>query len=145
MAVQLAHECLAEAHDLRVAATSRVEIGATLAAAQHERRDAGILQDLLKAQELQDGQVHGRVEAQAAFVRPEGLVELHSETTVHVLLAFIIHPHHSEHDGTIWLAQALEYGHQLRTFREQRLQRLHDFANRLVELGLVRISLPQPI
>ena len=46
--VQLAHEALAEAHDLVVALALRVEVAAALAAA-HRQRGQAVLEDLLEA------------------------------------------------------------------------------------------------
>ena len=66
---QLGHEGLAEAHDLHVGLTLGVEVGATLAAA-HGQGGEGILKDLLKAQELDDGEVYVVAEPKAALVGP---------------------------------------------------------------------------
>src|SRR3712207_7561815 len=40
----------------------------------------GVLEDLLEAQELDDSEVHRRMEPQPALVRPERRVELDAET-----------------------------------------------------------------
>ena len=91
MAVQLAHEGLAETHDFRVALALGVEIRATLAAA-HGQRGQGVFEGLFKRQELQHPQIHRRVEAQATFVRANGAVHLNAEATVNPHFAFVIHP-----------------------------------------------------
>ena len=54
--VQLGHEALAEGHDLPVALALGVEVAAALAAADGQAGQA-VLEHLLKAQELEDGQV----------------------------------------------------------------------------------------
>lgn len=61
--------------------------------AEGQRRQR-ILHDLLKAQELDDGEVHGGVKAQPALVGPECAVELHPEAAVHMLNPFVIDPGH---------------------------------------------------
>ena len=65
MAVELVHEALAEAHDLAVGLALRVEVGAALAAAHGQGRQA-VLQGLLKAEEFYNRGSDGGVEAQAA-------------------------------------------------------------------------------
>ncbi len=69
--VQFGHEALAEAHDLVVRLPLGVEVGAALAAADRQAGQ-GVLEDLLEAEELDDAEVDGRVEAQAALVGAEG-------------------------------------------------------------------------
>ena len=61
VAVQLGDEGLAEAHDLSVALATGVEVGAALGAADGQAGH-GVLEHLLKAQELDDGQVDGGVD-----------------------------------------------------------------------------------
>ena len=58
---EFGHERLAEAHDLAVGTPVRVEVGATLAAADRQPRQR-VFEDLLEAQELDDAQIHGGVE-----------------------------------------------------------------------------------
>ena len=58
---ELGHEALAEAHDLRVGLALGVEVAAALAAADGQAGQA-VLEDLLKAQKLDDALVHGGVE-----------------------------------------------------------------------------------
>ena len=64
-------KALAEAHNLSVGLALRVEVGAALAAA-HGQRGKAVLEDLLEAQELDDAQVDGRMQAQAALVGSDG-------------------------------------------------------------------------
>ena len=81
MLAQLGHEGDTEAADLVVGLALRVKVGATLATA-HVQAGQGILEDLLEAEELQDGQIHRGVEAETTLVGTEGGVELNAETTV---------------------------------------------------------------
>jgi hypothetical protein len=81
VAEQLGHEALAEAHDFVVALALGIEVGAALAAAHGERGEA-VLEDLLEGQELEDAEVDGRMEAQAALVRADGAVHLDAEAAV---------------------------------------------------------------
>lgn len=62
----------------------------------------GILEDLLKPQEFQDGQVYCRVESESSFVRAESGVELHPVATVDLDLTFVVLPCHTELDHTLW-------------------------------------------
>jgi hypothetical protein len=74
-----------------------VEVATALAAAHGERREA-VLEGLLEAEELQDAQVHGRVEAEAALVGADGAVELDAEAAVHLDRCPCRPPRHAEHD-----------------------------------------------
>ena len=67
------HEALAEVHHFIIALALGVEVGASLAAA-HGQGGEGVLENLFKAQELQNAEVHAGVEAEAALVRPDGAV-----------------------------------------------------------------------
>ena len=55
-----------------------------------------ILEDLLKAQELEDGKIHGRVEAKATFVWAQGGIELHTISPVDLHLSLVVLPDYSE-------------------------------------------------
>ena len=68
--LQFRHEGLAEPHDLAVALALGVEVAAALAAA-HGQGGEGVLEDLLKAQEFDDGQVDGGVKARPHRKGPE--------------------------------------------------------------------------
>lgn len=97
---ELAHESLAEAADLAVALALGVKVGTTLATA-HVEAGQGILEDLLKAEELENGQVHGGVEAEAALVRAQGRVELDAVTAVDADLALVILPGDAELEDSL--------------------------------------------
>ena len=107
VAGQFGHEALAEAHHFVVAFSLGVEVGPSLAAA-HGQGGQGVLEDLFKAQKLEDAQVHGGVEAQAAFVGADGAVELHAEPAVDVHLSGVVRPRHAEHQDPLGLDDALE-------------------------------------
>ncbi len=104
---ELGHEALAEAHDFVVALPLRVEVGAALAAA-HGEGGEGVLEHLLEGQELEDAQVHRRVEAEPALVGPDGAVHLDPEAPIHLHLALIVHPRHPEEDHPLGLDDPLE-------------------------------------
>jgi hypothetical protein len=57
MAEEFAHEALAEAHDFVVGFAFRIEIGSAFAAAHHEAGQR-VLENLFKAEELDDGNRH---------------------------------------------------------------------------------------
>ena len=138
MAAQLSHEGLAEAHDLSVGLALRVEVGTALAAA-HRQRGQGVLENLLEAKELDDGQVDRRVEAQTALVGADRGVELHTVAAVDLNLALVVNPGHAELDGALRLDDALQYTGLLvlRVLLDNRLQGLEDLANGLQELRLI--------
>ena len=146
MPVELAHEGLAEAHDLAVALALRVEIRPTLAAAQRKGRE-GVLVDLLEGEELQNTEIHGRVEAQTALVRADRAVHLDPVAAVHLNRSFIIDPGDPEDDDPFRLHHAVEdlALQILRISFEQRPDRLDDFASRLMEFELGRGSVNEII
>src|SRR5690606_33915202 len=79
--VELGHEGLAEAHDLAVGTAARIEVGAALSAADRQSRQR-VLEGLLEAQELDDSEIHRRVEPEPALVGPERGIELDAEAAV---------------------------------------------------------------
>jgi len=109
VAVQLGHEALAEGHHFAVRLALGIEIAAALAAADGKPSE-GVFEDLLKAQELDDGKVYAGMQAQAALVGANGIVELHAVAAVHPHDALIVHPRHAEKDRAIRLGEALENG-----------------------------------
>lgn len=60
-----------------------------------------VLENLFEAKELEDGQIHGRVKSQSAFVRSQGRVELHAVATVHLDLALVVFPGDAELDDAL--------------------------------------------
>ncbi len=77
--VQFCHKALAEAHDLAVGFALGVKVAAALAAADGQAGQ-GVLEDLFKAQELDDALVDRGVEPQPALVGADGAVELHPDS-----------------------------------------------------------------
>ena len=141
MAVELRHEGLTEAHDLGVALALGVEVGAALAAA-HRQGGEGVLEHLLKAQKLDDGQIDGWVEAQAALIGADGGVELHPVAPVHLHLALVVHPGHPEHDHPLRLHHAADDVLLLvpGIGVHHRLQGLQHLLHGLEELGLMGVA-----
>ena len=91
MTIEFRHEALAEVHDLIVAAAVRVEIRATLGAANRQSRQS-ILVDLFESQELQDVERDARMEAQAALVRAHRARHLDTVAAIDLDLALVILP-----------------------------------------------------
>lgn len=77
---------VAEATDLVVRLALRVKVRTTLSTA-HVETGQGVLEHLLEAEELEDGQVDGRVETEATLVRAEDRRELDTVTGVDLALA----------------------------------------------------------
>ena len=104
---QFKHEGLAETHDLRVGLSLRVEIRTALSAA-HRQCSQGVLESLLEAQELKDGEIDRRVETQTALVRPDGVVELYAVACIGLYLAVVVHPCHLESENPVRLHNPLD-------------------------------------
>ena len=141
VAVELRHKALAEAHDLGIGLALGVKVAAALAAADGQAGEA-VFQNLLKAEELQNGQVHRGVEPQAALVGADGGVELHPEAPVHLYLAGIVRPGHAEHNGTLRLYKALQnaVGLQLGMTLHHGLKPLQHLVDRLMKLLLIGVT-----
>lgn len=122
---ELPHEGNAEPADLVVGLALGVEVASTLATAHVDcgqvsirpsieptqvslTASKGILEDLLEAQELEDRQVDGGVEAETALVGAESRVELHAVAFVHLALALVILPHNAELDDSLGNGDDLE-------------------------------------
>ena len=105
--VEGGHEALAEAHDLRVGLAGGIEVSAALAAADGQAGEA-VLEDLLKAQELDDAGVDVGLEAQAALVGADGAVELAAIADIGMIIAVVVHPHHAESEHTLGLHDAAQ-------------------------------------
>ena len=144
VAPQLSHEGLAKAHDFPVGAALRVEVGAALAAADGQSGQ-GIFEDLLEAEELDNAQVHARVEAQAPLVGAERGVELDAEAAVDAHIVVVVQPGHAEDDLALWLAETLDQPviRVVRVFAQHDLQRIQHIGHCLVELRFARIALQQ--
>src|SRR5262249_10845369 len=78
VARELGHEALTEPHHLVVALAFGFEVRAALAAAHRERGER-VLEDLLEGEELEDAEVDGGVESEAALVGADGAVHLDPE------------------------------------------------------------------
>src|SRR5690606_23283131 len=118
-----------------------VEVRSTLAAADRQPGE-GVLEDLLETEELDDAEVHRRVEPQATLERAERGVELDAEATVDVDVALVVGPRHAEHQLALRLAEALDDRvlRVLRSRRDDRVEGLKHFVDGLVELGLARVA-----
>ena len=60
-----------------------------------------ILEDLLKAQELQDAKIDGRMEPETPLVRTESRVELDTIATIDLWLSLIVLPYDTELDNAL--------------------------------------------
>lgn len=100
MLAKLPHERNAELADLVVGLALGVEVGTTLTTT-HVEAGKSILEDLLKTQELEDGEVDGGVETETTLVRTEGRVELHTVALVDLALALVVLPDNTELDDAL--------------------------------------------
>lgn len=142
VALQLSHEGLAETHDLVAALALGIKVGTALAAA-HGQTGEGVLEYLLKAQELDDGQVDGGMEPQAALGGADGGGELHPVAAVHLDLAMVVHPGHAEQQAALRLHHTVHNAHlgQLGLLIVHGLEGFHNLAYSLEELGLMGVLL----
>ncbi len=81
MTKQFSHKGLAESHDFIVGLTFGIEIGSAFGSA-HGQGGEGVLENLLKPEELEDAEIHGGMEAKTALIGPNGIVELDPEPSV---------------------------------------------------------------
>ena len=139
---QLSHKALAETHDLVVRLALRVEVRTALAAA-HRQCGQAVLEDLLKAQELNNRCAYRRVQTQTTLVRSDCRVELAAETTVYLNLAVVVYPGNTELDHALRFYDAVDYAVCLirRVLFYDRLQRHQNFADCLQEFRLVAVAL----
>lgn len=79
----------------------------------------GILEDLLKSEELEDRQVHAGVQTQTTLVGAQGGVELNTVTTVDLDLALVVLPLDAELDDALRDGSNLEGGTVLGELLEQ--------------------------
>ena len=142
VAVEGIHKALAEAHDLGVGLAAGVKVAAALAAADGKAGE-GVLEDLLKAQELDDAGVDRGMEAKTALVGAKGTVELEAITGIGVVVTFVVHPAHAEGELTLGLHHAIE---QIQLFIlgmgvDQGLHAGENLFHSLDELGLILVFL----
>ena len=141
MTLKLSHERLAKTHDFGVRLSLGVEVCAALCAA-HGQSGQRVLENLLKAKELDDRQVHRGVETQATLVGAERGIELNAEATIDVNAALIIAPRNAEHELAFRLNNSLE-NRQILVFGlagNQRSQCRENLEDGLVEFTLVGVA-----
>ena len=141
MTAQLGHKALTEPHDLVIALALGIEVGTALSAA-HGKTGKAVLEDLLKAQELEDGQVHGRMEPQAPLVRPNGGAELNPIAPVDLDLPLVVHPRHPEGNHPFRLHKGFNNAFLLvfGTPFNNLVQALQNLQNGLMEFALVGVT-----
>src|SRR5208283_4512008 len=137
VAAQFGHEALAEAHDFVVALALGIEIRSAFAAA-HGQRGQRVLEDLLEGKELQDAEIDGGMEAQAAFVGADRAVHLNTETAIDLDIALVIKPRYAEHQDALGFHDALEdpRGNIFRMSLQHQTQRLEYFLDCLMKFWL---------
>ena len=109
VAVQFSHEALAEAHDLLVGLALGSKSAPPFAPPDGQPGER-VLKYLLKAQEFENAQIHRGMEAQPAFVGPDGVVELDAIALVDADMALVVHPGNAEENDAVRLDHALEDG-----------------------------------
>ena len=85
----------------------RIEIAAALAAADGQCCQA-VLENLFKSEELENAEIYGRVESEAALVRADRSVELDTVASVDAGLALIINPGNTELNNTLRFYQSFQ-------------------------------------
>ncbi len=107
VAEELAHEGLAEPHDLVVRLALWVEVRAALAPA-HGQCGERVLEDLLEAEELQNVKVDARVEAEPSLIGPDGAAELHPESAIDMNVPLVVLPGDPENDDPLGLCDPVQ-------------------------------------
>ena len=141
MLIQLAHEALAEGHDLPVGLTLGIKVGTALTAADGKTGER-VLEYLLKTQELDDTQVDGRMEPQTALIGADGAVKLNTVAIIYLDLALVVYPGNTEQDLPLGGGQPLQKGiSTVSVFIsfDNDPQGVQHFLHSLMELGLGRI------
>ena len=143
--VEFGNQGLAEPHDFTIGLSLGVEVGSAFGAAHGKPRQA-VLEDLLEAQKLEDALVDGRVEAHAALVGTDGVVELHAPGPVGPYAPFVILPRYPEDDDPIRLRHPFQdTGFPVfRVLGDVGQHRFSHLPRCLMELGFVRISANEP-
>ena len=142
--VELCHEGLAEAHHFRIRLSVRIEVRAALAAADGKRGQR-ILEDLFKAEELQDSLIDRGMETKAALVRSDGVVELDAVASLYMNLSFIVRPRNAEGDNAVRLHKPLKernFSVLLFICVDDGADGLHHLSDSLKEFRLMSIFLP---
>ena len=109
VAFEFGHETLAEAHDFGVGFAFGVKVGSAFAAA-HGEGGEGVFEDLFEAEEFEDALIDAGVEAESAFVGPDGAVELDAEAAVNVDASVVVLPGDAEGDEAFGFDDAFEDG-----------------------------------
>ena len=105
--VKSCHEALAETHNFHLALALGVKVGAALTAA-YRQSGQRVLENLLKAEELDYAHVNRRMEAQTALIGADGAVELNAVAAVCVNLAVVISPRYAENRCSLRLNYSLK-------------------------------------
>jgi hypothetical protein len=94
--------------------------------------------------EFQDRFVDARMKADTALVGADRVVVLHAPAAIHPDIAFIVFPAHAERHGSI---RFRDTAHDLvfvihRLVGDELENRLRNFVDRLMELGLTGVAFP---
>ena len=82
------------------------------------------------------------MEAEAALIRSDRVIELHAKRAVDLHVPGIVHPGHTENDDAVRFGQPFENARLLigRSFQDERHERVGYFPDRLVEFRLAGIA-----
>ena len=103
---KLEDEGLAETHDFAITLATGREVATALTTA-HRQSCQSVLEGLLKAEELENGQIDRCVETDTAFIRAYSVVELYAVAYIVLDFALIINPSNAEGEDTVRLDNAL--------------------------------------
>ena len=138
---KLSHKALAEAHNLSVRLALRVEVGATLSSS-HRKTCKRVLEALLKAEELHNGEVYGRMETKTALVRTDSGIKLNAEAAVYLYFTVIVDPAYTEHNSALGLYHTVNDTclNEIRALLYNGLNCLKNFLYCLKKLRLICVS-----
>ena len=141
VAVEFVHETVAEAHDFVVGFARGIEVAAALSAA-HRQAGERVLESLLERQEFHHRKVDIGLETQAAFVGSDSVVELHAESAVDMIDAFVILPRHAEDNLPVGFGHSFEdavFAQHLFVVFDGRGEGNENFLHGLHKFGFTRI------
>jgi len=139
---EFGHEGLAEGHDFLVGLAGRVEVGAAFGAA-HRKTGQRVLEGLFEAEELADGFIDVRGEADAALVGADRRVELDAHGSGDLDDALVVGPGDAELDDAFRFDDAFHDREFLDVgfFFDQGIHRSEELFDRLEEFRLIVIPL----
>mmetsp|Transcript_5425 Transcript_5425/g.13651 ORF Transcript_5425/g.13651 Transcript_5425/m.13651 type:complete len:260 (-) Transcript_5425:110-889(-) len=140
MTKEFTHERLTEGHDVTVTPTTRVKVR-TAFRTTHGQSCERVLENLLKAKELENTEVHRWMETKSTLVGSNGRVVLDAIATVHLFTPLLIDPANTKLNDTLRLHESRHHRNVLGISFKDRCEALQHLFESLQELDLPRVTL----